>query len=518
MRFQDIWHFFGKTLQKINPLIIYPEYKRGFYRDICFTNYIRLRYWSYFLILLVIFQLYSDLTFTGIYTTEQTRLFFRIDFILAFFTLLYFLLTHFYKPESPGKVNFLHKTIIITYVIFHLNWGALVSSVESVTANGLPTYLLGAFSAATLFYVRGGYFLLFLVMSLVTLYLMLTHLNLDSKKIIDEYYSVLTLAAISWFVSRIILTTRLRTFIATKKLEEVNESLDKTVKERTAELSNTNEKLVNEIKERKKYERELVQAVKRAEEADRLKTVFLANLSHEIRTPLNGILGFSDLLNRGEIATDRKKRYIDIILNSGQHLLRIIDDILDISLIESNQLKVHDVEFSLNTKIREIYEFFNVSNKGSGKENIKLIPVIGLPDGKDSIYTDPFRLQQVINNLLKNAFKFTFEGEIEFGYEFNENELLFFVSDTGIGIDVGKREIIFERFRQGEESLKRSFGGTGLGLSISKGIVEQLGGKIWLDTTFHKGARFYFTISEKALLIQKYSIEKSNDNKDKTAI
>ena len=92
------------------------------------------------------------------------------------------------------------------------------------------------------------------------------------------------------------------------------------------------------------------------------------------------------------------------------------------------------------------------------------------------------------------------------------------MSDTGIGIDVGKREIIFERFRQGEESLKRSFGGTGLGLSISKGIVEQLGGKIWLDTTFHKGARFYFTISEKALLIQKYSIEKSNGNKDKTAI
>ncbi len=518
MSFQDFRQFFINIFRKINPLLIYPEYKSGFYRDICYTNYTRLRYWSYFLILLVIFQLYSDLTFTGIYTSEQTKLFFRIDIILAFFTLLYFLLSHFYKPESADKVKTIHKIIMVSYFIFHLNWGAMVSSVESVTANGLPTFLIGVFSAATLFYIRGGYFLLFLIISLVTLYLMLNHLALDQKKMIDEYYSVLTLATIAWVVSRVILTTRLRTFIATKKMEEVNESLDRTVKERTVELSNTNEKLVGEIKERKKYEHDLILAVKRAEEADRLKTVFLANLSHEIRTPLNGILGFSDLLNRGEIASDRRKRYIDIILNSGQQLLRIIDDILDISLIESNQMKVHEVEFSLNEKIREIYEFFSASGKTSGKDNIRLVSVIGLPDGKDNIYTDPFRLQQVINNLLKNAYKFTFEGEIEFGYEFTNDELLFFVTDTGIGIDVGKREIIFERFRQGEESLKRSFGGTGLGLSISKGIVEQMGGKIWLDTTFRKGARFYFTLSDKALLIQKYSIERNNTNKNEPEV
>ncbi len=494
MTLKDVIRAFRNLYFKVNPLFEYPQYKTRFYKDVCYTNYSRLRIWSYFLILFAVSQLYSDLTVTGLYTLKQTEIFLRADIVLAFLTIIVFLLTHFYKPDLPENVSLQHKTIMMLYLLFHLNWGAVISATESTTANGLPTFLISVFSAATIFFIRGTYFFLLLMTSLGTLYFMLDNLLVDKNRIATEYYPVLALVVIAWVVSRVILITRLNTYIAAQQLEQTNQNLDKTVKERTAELSESNERLLKEIKERKKYERELLVAVKNAEEADRLKTVFLANMSHEIRTPLNGILGFGDLLGRDNIPPDRYKKYIDIIMSSGQHLLKIIDDILDISLIESNQLKIHKVAFPLNEKMDEIYEFYNSSKKAMGKENILFGCSKLLPDGQDAIFTDPFRLQQIINNLLKNAFKFTFNGRIEFGYEANNREFLFFVADTGIGVDIDKRDIIFKRFRQGDESLKRSYSGTGLGLSISKGIVEQLGGKIWLDTSFDAGSKFCFTI------------------------
>jgi signal transduction histidine kinase len=494
MTFKDFIRSFQSLYHTIDPLPGYPEYKKGFYKDICYANYTRLRFWSYFLILLTLSQLYSDLTVTGIYTLRQTEIFLRADIVLAFFTFIIFLLTHFYKPDLPENITVRHQLIVMLYLFFHLNWGATISATESLNTNGLPTFLISVFSAATIFFIRGTYFFIFLATSLGTLYFVVSNLLLDKTRIVTEYYSVIALVVIAWVVSRVMLTTRFYTYIAVKKLEQTNLNLDKTVKERTSELSKSNERLMKEIEERMKYEHDLLVAVKKAKEADRLKTVFLANMSHEIRTPLNGILGFGDLLGRNNIPADRYKKYISIIINSGQQLLKIIDDILDISLIESNQLKIHRVTFPLNEKMNEIYEFYNASRKEMGKENILLSCSKSLPDGQDLIYTDPFRLLQIINNLIKNAFKFTFNGKIEFGYKTNHEEFLFFISDTGIGVDIEKRDIIFERFRQGDESLKRSYGGTGLGLSISRGIVEQLGGKIWLDTSLPAGSKFCFTI------------------------
>ncbi len=492
--FKDFIRHLRNLYIKIDPLLKYPEYKKGFYKDICFTNYSRLRFWSYFLILFILAQLYTDLSITGIYTLRQTEIFLRVDILIAFLTLIIFLLTHFYKPDLPENIEIRHKMIMILYLFLHLNLGAVISATESITTNGMPTFLICVFSASTIFFIKGTYFFLFLVSSLGTLYFMLDNLVPDKTRIMTEYYPVIGLVVIAWIVSKVILTTRLNTYIATRQLEQANLNLDKTVKKRTSELSESNERLMKEIKERKKYEHELLIAVKNAEEADRLKTIFLANMSHEIRTPLNGILGFGDLLGRDNIPSDKYKKYIDIIMSSGQQLLKIIDDILDISLIESNQLKIHQVNFPLNEKMNEIYEFYNTSKESMGKENILFSCLKSLPDGKDNIFTDPFRLQQIINNLLKNAFKYTFNGKIEFGYGLNNKEFQFFVSDTGIGIDADKRDIIFERFRQGDESLKRSYGGTGLGLSISKGIAQQLGGKIWLDTTFSAGSKFCFNI------------------------
>lgn len=484
----------------INPIAQFPQYKEDFYNDIYFINIKRLSYWSYFVILFSVIQLYSDITIKDIYNQKQLDLFLKADVILAIVAVITFILSNFFQPRNAQNIKKFYKVFIYSYIFLHLNWTAVISAVESPTANGMPTFLIGVFSAATIFFTGSLVFLLFLLFCLVTLYITFGILQIDFVILLKEYSTVVTLVIIAWIVSRIILVTRMHTFISSKKLSEANEVLDQKVTERTEDLSKSNNLLIKEIKERKKYEHQLEAAVKKAEEADRLKTVFLANMSHEIRTPLNGILGFSVLLSHENLSAERKLRYNEVVINSGQQLLKIIDDIMDISLIESNQLKLNEMSFSLNYKIKEIYDYFLAHKKSIEKDNIYLFYEIGLKSPDDLIISDPIRLIQVINNLLKNAFKFTFEGKIEFGYKLLINDLLFYVSDTGIGIDAEKREIIFKSFRQGEESLKRSFGGTGLGLSICRGIIEQIGGKIWIDDTFTHGSRFYFSVPYKKAL------------------
>ena len=494
MAFKGIKLFFKEIPNKLNPLKLYPDLKSSFYNDLCFTNYNRLRYWIYFLVLFISSQLYIDLDHQSVYSPRQAELFFKIDILIAVITVIMLIITHVKKPIDTDHTNLLHRLVIWSYLLLHMCFTAVISAVESETAAGLPTYMIAVFALVIVFYIRGIYFSLLLIISLIVLFLSLSLLNIDNSTVFSKYYTVFFMVIIAWISSRIILINRMRTFITSKEIEKVNRTLDQKVRDRTRELSILNQKLVTEIKEREKNERALQIAVEQAEEADKLKSVFLANISHEIRTPLNGILGFSDLLNSSGLPEDRRKRYVEIIINSGNQLLRIIDDIMDISLIESKQLQINTREFSINGKMREIYDYFCSYKKATGKDHIEFYLYEYLKDGDDVIISDPLRFQQIMNNLLKNAFKFTFEGKIEFGYELSDNELSFFVSDTGIGIEKDKLKIVFERFRQGEESLKRTFGGTGLGLSISKGLVEHLGGNMWIDTSFANGSKFYFTI------------------------
>lgn len=244
----------------------------------------------------------------------------------------------------------------------------------------------------------------------------------------------------------------------------------------------------------KNYEKELVVAKEKAVESDRLKTAFLGNMSHEIRTPLNGIMGFSQLLSRNELNEDEVKGYVEIIKNCGEQLIHILDDILDISLIESNQLKVYPVEIELHSFMHEIREIFEHHKSTIGKHNIALKFDLRTAGRPFTVVSDPHRLKQVLSNLIKNAFKFTSEGYVKVIVRQKNQQLQFCVEDTGIGIDPEKKDYIFERFRQGEESLNRKYGGTGLGLSISKGIIEKLGGSIWLDISYKTGFKICFTI------------------------
>ncbi len=252
--------------------------------------------------------------------------------------------------------------------------------------------------------------------------------------------------------------------------------------------------VVEDITKMKMAQLELIKAKEKAEESDMLKSAFLANMSHEIRTPMNGIIGFAELIQLPNINEDKKKQYTSIIKDRSIDLLQIIDEILDISKIESGQVERLDNVFSLNELIHAVHLHYAERLEIIGKSHIALTFKTGMPDSQDYILSDDNKIRQILFNLIDNAFKFTNEGEVEFGYYIEKNRLLFYVRDTGIGIPLGKKEIIFKPFRQSDESSTRKYGGTGLGLSISKGLIEVLGGNIWFETKQNSGSTFHFNL------------------------
>jgi PAS domain S-box-containing protein len=249
-----------------------------------------------------------------------------------------------------------------------------------------------------------------------------------------------------------------------------------------------------DITERKKNEKELIEAKERAEESDRLKTAFLQNMSHEIRTPMNAIMGFSSLLVENYDNKPNLEKFSEIISQRCSDLLEIINDILDISKIESGQFAVHVEACDINELFAELKSFFTEQQNRIGKQHIKFsLQFIGNKSGV-LVQTDKVKLKQILINLIGNAFKFTEKGSIECGCQIDNNQLLFYVSDTGIGIPTDKYELIFERFSQLHHPAVKNIGGTGLGLSIAKGLANLLGGKIWLQSEPDKGTTFNFSI------------------------
>jgi PAS domain S-box-containing protein len=254
-----------------------------------------------------------------------------------------------------------------------------------------------------------------------------------------------------------------------------------------------------DITARKKMEQDLISARDKAEESDRLKSAFLANMSHEIRTPMNAILGFSQLLSEPETSTDEQKNYIELIQNSGNDLLALIDDIIDISKIEAGQIKVFKSDYFLDNILLELHTSFSEFLKAKGKKE-KLRLKYNRPKNADKaiIYTDIDRFKQIFINLLNNSIKFTDSGIVEFGFKIGkdrgESVFKFYVSDTGIGIEKDKLDIIFNSFRQANDSNTRLYGGTGLGLAITKRMVGLLGGQIKVSSEKGKGSTFSFAL------------------------
>ena len=259
--------------------------------------------------------------------------------------------------------------------------------------------------------------------------------------------------------------------------------------------------LIN-ITNQKKTEQDLLIAKLHAEESDRLKSAFLANMSHEIRTPMNGILGFAELLKEPDLTGEQQQEYIKIIEKSGARMLNIINDIVDISKIESGLMKLAINETNVNEQIEYIYTFFKPEVESKG---IRLAFRNALPAKEAILKTDREKVYAILTNLVKNAIKYTDKGSIEFGYSVvvdaghalsipQKSFLQFYVKDTGIGIPKDRQDAIFERFIQADMADVQARQGAGLGLAISKSYVELLGGKIWVEGEMGLGSTFYFSL------------------------
>ena len=246
-----------------------------------------------------------------------------------------------------------------------------------------------------------------------------------------------------------------------------------------------------DITEQKRTLNELIAAKQKAEESDRLKSAFLANISHEIRTPMNGILGFAELLKDSNLTGEEKADFIDLIQQSGKRMLDLINNLINISRIEAGETILHMAATPVNELLRDLHAFFKPE---MSKKGLLLNFVTPLSDSESIIETDSGKLIQILTNLIQNALKFTSKGEIDFGYNRIDGTLEFYVIDTGIGIPLEMKTKIFERFHQVDNPLTRTQEGSGLGLNITKTYVEMLGGSIRVESAVLEGSEFYFTL------------------------
>jgi PAS domain S-box-containing protein len=255
---------------------------------------------------------------------------------------------------------------------------------------------------------------------------------------------------------------------------------------------------IEQITDRILQKLELIAAKEKAEESDRLKTAFLQNLSHEIRTPMNAIMGFSSLLKDNFNNKGKLEQFSSIISQRSNDLLDIINDILDVAKIESGQLPINMEELNLFDLFDDITVFFNEYKNRIGKQHIQFSLKSDCSDNEQTIITDKGKLKQILINLITNAFKFTDAGSVIVGCKTEKNNnMQFFVTDTGIGIPKDKQAIVFDRFSQLNQNPKKNLGGTGLGLPIVKGLVNLLGGEIFVESTPGEGSTFSFTIAYK---------------------
>jgi signal transduction histidine kinase len=290
------------------------------------------------------------------------------------------------------------------------------------------------------------------------------------------------------------------------KLKNQQIWLQQLVKEKTSEIAEANkqlaikqEEIIRQNEELKIHREHLEKSVAertqeleaekmKAETSDKLKSAFLANMSHEIRTPMNAIIGFSSILKEVVVPSPEQNEYINLIQKNSESLLNLINDILDISMLETDQLVLNKTHFDVNEVLHDLEKYYQLQSRKKLKINFNQ------NDKNINLYNDKERFKQIFTNLLDNAVKYTEEGSIQFGYSVKEQTIEFYVSDTGIGIDEEDYEAIFKRFIKIEKSFTNLYRGAGIGLTISKALVEAMEGKIWIKSEKGKGSTFYISL------------------------
>ena len=434
---------------------------------------------------------------------KNTLIQFRVSFILV--TILYSLFGYLDSMVVTEYVNYFHwirfgvvvpSTILVLLFsftrYFKKIWQLLILFCYLVGGTGIILMLLKAptnysYSSGLMLIFVSGYFFIGLRFFLAAfggwfifiLYNVGAFFFSDASTIliITNDFFFIAINLIGMFAGYIIEFYKRRDFYLKQQLDF-----------RNAKIVSANANLEAKVDERT---RQLNDAKQKAEESDMLKSAFLANMSHEIRTPLNSIVGFSELLADPDFEEEQKQEFIRTIVDNGNNLMVIISDIMDLSMIDSRQLKIRHERFFLNQVFEDLEHEYQMK---AAAKNVEFRVNLPLDSEKIEIETDIYRLKQVCNNLIGNALKFTSEGFVEIGYQLKENKVEFFVRDTGIGISAALHQSIFERFRQAELTKARKYGGNGLGLAISKNLVEILGGEMWLESEEGVGSNFYFNI------------------------
>lgn len=456
-------------------------------------NFSRMKYLSLIFIIYAGFALIIDFAPVKVWNENYLDIYKTLDISFSVFSICNLLVFWFYKKENYALKNFFIKATFF----FLLVWSAVITGIE-LTSLGFSTLILIMLVAVFFIYINLVTSLLFFLGSFAALIATIYGQNQLNQTILPTLVIIFPISVISILISRKNYISKTKELINSDKLIEVNN-----------ELNNIKDHLEEEVEKRTN---ELNIAKEKAEESDRLKSAFLANMSHEIRTPMNGILGFASLLNEPDLTGEEKTEYIKIIEKGGERMLNIINNLIDISKIESGMTEMVITETDINKQLDFIYTFFKneVERKG-----MHLRISSRLPEQFAIIKTDREKVYAILTNLVKNAIKYSDKGYIDISCRINTlssadiiskkdaYELEFCIKDNGIGIAKDRQQAIFERFVQADIEDSRALQGAGLGLSISKAFVKMMGGKIWVKSETGEGSAFYFTIPSDRFPLEK---------------
>lgn len=404
----------------------------------------------------------------------------RADYLSFYLTVLFFLF--FMKSMFNEEINpYVSKIIIFTSLAFsasivlpinYFSFGMVYFQVFTILGGCYAFYVL--YLAIKRKRESANYFLFgFLLLFVCVIHDVLNENEMIHSKSVVPYGITLFI-----FVKALMLSSQIRNALLSNiKLSE--------------ELKMQNDNYVFLNQKYKTQNDKLKIAKEKAEESDKFKSAFLANISHEIRSPMNGILGFTELIRKKDLSEEKKMFYIDILEERGHHLLGVINDIIDVSKIETGLINLHNDKVDVNELFEQLYSTYN--NLAIKKE-LRLIQRNNLKIDESTILADRQKLRQIFDNLIGNALKFTQTGEIEFGCLVKGEHLQFYVRDTGIGISPDEILIIFNRFNQANNTISSRYGGTGLGLSIVKAYVEKMGGNVWVNSILGQGSTFNFIL------------------------